>query len=52
MSRTSKRARAPTDINPALQSAVCIYLLAAEREEEAEEHIQDLLALRELITSH
>ena len=49
-----KRAQAPADIDAALQSAACTYLLASGREEEEqeEEHIQDLLAVQELITVH
>ena len=36
----------------AIESATCVYSLASDKEEEGEEHILDLLAVREIIAPY
>ncbi|KAF8425244.1 hypothetical protein EV426DRAFT_708869 [Tirmania nivea] len=54
MPRTSENAQILEDIDAAIEMTACFYLLASDEEEEeiAEDHIQDLLAIREIIAAH
>ncbi|KAF8430308.1 hypothetical protein EV426DRAFT_13256 [Tirmania nivea] len=55
MPQTSEKAQILEDIDTAVETTVCFYLLASDEEEEEEikeDHIQDLLAVREIIAIH